>query len=115
MPLHDINYKHWEGVHLGVWSRRWAIARNGLTACLKVRWMANLVVLCWGAGLAAAAVLFLTGQLLVADSVVVRWVATFNPICRVSPTPHVLAQGPSGHFRRDDAKCPFLLFRESGS
>jgi hypothetical protein len=79
MPLHDINYKHWEGVHLGVWSRRWAIARNGLTACLKVRWMANLVVLCWGVGLAAAAVLFLTGQLLVADSVIVRWVATFNP------------------------------------
>ena len=79
MPLHDVNYKHWEGVHLGVWSRRLAIARNGLTACLKLRWMANLVVLCWGAGLAAAAVLFLTGQLLVADSVVVRWVATFNP------------------------------------
>ena len=79
MPLHDVNYKHWEGVHLGVWSRRLAIARNGLTACLKLRWMAYLVVLCWGAGLAAAAVLFLTGQLLVADSVVVRWVATFNP------------------------------------
>lgn len=79
MPLHNINYKHWEGVHLGVWSRRWAIARNGLTACLKVRWMMNLVVVCWGVGLGAAAVLFLTGQLLVADSVVVRWVSTFNP------------------------------------
>ncbi len=79
MPLHDVNYKHWEGTHLGVWSRRRAIARNGLTACLKVRWMMNLVVLCWGVGLGAAAVLFLVGQLLVADSVVVRWVATFNP------------------------------------
>jgi ABC-2 type transport system permease protein len=79
MPLHDVNYKHWEGTHLGVWSRRRAIARNGLTACLKVRWMMNLVVLCWGVGLGAAVVLFLIGQLLVADSVVVRWVATFNP------------------------------------
>jgi hypothetical protein len=79
MPLHDVNYKHWDGTHLGVWSRRWAIAKNGLTACLQVRWMASLVVLCWGAGLAAAAVLFMVGQLLVADSVVVRWVANFNP------------------------------------
>ncbi|MGA2556039.1 MAG: hypothetical protein ABSG04_07170 [Verrucomicrobiota bacterium] len=79
MPLHDVNYKHWEGTHLGVWSRRWVIAKNGLTACLKVWWMMNLVVVCWGLGLAAAAVLFLVGQLLVADSVVVRWVGTFNP------------------------------------
>jgi ABC-2 type transport system permease protein len=79
MPLHDINYKHWQGEHLDVWGRRWVIARNGLTACLQVRFMINLVVICWGLGLAAAAVLFLIGQLLVADSVVVRWVSTFNP------------------------------------
>jgi hypothetical protein len=79
MPLHDVNYKHWDGIHLGVWSRRWAIAKNGLTACLQIRWMMNLMVVCWGLGLAAAAVLFLIGQLLVVDSVVVRWVATFNP------------------------------------
>ena len=50
MPLHDVNYKHWEGTHLGVWSRRWAIAKNGLVACLQVRWMAYLVVLCWARG-----------------------------------------------------------------
>lgn len=79
MPLHDVNYKHWEGAHLDVWGRRWVIAKNGLTACLQVRFMVNLVVVCWGLGLAAAAVLFLVGQLLVADSVVVRWVSTFNP------------------------------------
>ncbi len=41
--------------------------------------MMNLVVLCWGLGLAAAAFLFLIGQLLVSDSVVDRWVSTFNP------------------------------------
>ena len=73
MPLHDVNYKHWHGVaprRCG--SRRWAIARNGLAACLQNKWMRNLVVLCWGAGLAAAVFLFLIGQLLVADSVVVQ-------------------------------------------
>lgn len=79
MPLHDINYKHWQGAHLSVWGRRWVIARNGLTACLQIRFMANVVIVCWGFGLAAAAFLFLIGQLLVADSVIVRWVSTFNP------------------------------------
>ena len=79
MPLHDVNYKHWDGAHLGVWSRRWAIAKNGLTACLQVRWMMNLVVLCWGFGLAAAVFLFMVGQLLVSDSAINRWIATLNP------------------------------------
>jgi hypothetical protein len=79
MPLYDVNYKHWDGTHLGVWSRRRAIAWNGLAACLQVRWMMNLVVLCWGLGLAAAAALFLIGQLLVTDSAVGRWVSTLNP------------------------------------
>jgi hypothetical protein len=79
MPLHDVNYKHWEGTHLGVWERRWAIAKNGLGACLQNRWMWNLVVMCWGAGMIAATVLFLVGQLLVPDSVVVGWVSKFNP------------------------------------
>jgi hypothetical protein len=81
MPLHDISYKHWHGLRLGVWRRRAAIAKNGLSACLQVRWMMNLVVLCWGLGLAAAAILFLVGQLLVDDSAVSQWVATFvNPL-----------------------------------
>ena len=79
MPLHDISYQHWNGVHLGLWSRRLAIARNGLTACLRNRWMRNLVVLCWGAALGATALLFLVGQLLVANSVVVQSMGNFNP------------------------------------
>jgi hypothetical protein len=79
MPLHDISYKHWQGTHLGVWDRRAAIAKNGLGACLQNRWMWNLVVLCWGVGLVAAALLFLVGQLLVPDSMVVGWVSKFNP------------------------------------
>jgi len=81
MPLHDVSYKHYDGPRLGVWRRRVAIAKNGLTACLQVRWMMNLVVVCWGLGLVAAAILFLVGQLLVPDSAVSQWVATF-----VSPT-----------------------------
>jgi hypothetical protein len=81
MPLHDVSYKHWDGPRLGVWRRRAAIARNGLAACLQIRWMMNLVVLCWGLGLAAAAILFLAGQLLVDDSAVAQWVSTFvNPL-----------------------------------
>ena len=79
MPLLDISYKHWNGVHLGLWSRRLVIARNGLTACLRNRWMRHLLVLCWGAALGMTALLFLVGQLLVADSIVVQWVGNFNP------------------------------------
>lgn len=79
MPLHDTSYQHWSGVHLGIWSRRWVIARNGLTACLQNKWMRYLIVLCWVAGLVMSAVLFLVGQLLVADSVVVQWVGNLNP------------------------------------
>ncbi len=79
MPLHDISYQHWSGVHRGLWNRRWVIARNGLTACLRNKWLQRLVMVCWLAGLGMAIILFLVGQLLVADSVVVQWVANFNP------------------------------------
>jgi ABC-2 type transport system permease protein len=79
MPLHDISYKHWHGVHLGLWSRRLVIARNGLTACLRNKWLRHVVVLCWGTTLLMTALLFMVGQLLVADSIVVQWVGNFNP------------------------------------
>ena len=80
MPLHDIHYKHWEGVHQGLWHRRFVIAQNGLTACLRNKWLRHIVVLCWGAALTMTAVLFIVGQLLVADSIVVQWVGNFNPM-----------------------------------
>jgi len=79
MPLHDTSYQHWQGVHLGLWSRRWVIARNGLTACLQIKGMRQLATVCWLAGLIMTAMLFFIGQLLVADSVVVQWVSTLNP------------------------------------
>jgi ABC-2 type transport system permease protein len=79
MPLHDTSYQHWEGVHRGLWQRRWTIARNGLTACLQIKGMRHLVVICWVAALAMTALLFLVGQLLVADSIVVQWVSNLNP------------------------------------
>src|SRR6266566_1783351 len=79
MPLHDISYQHWKGVHVGLWGRRWVIASNGLIACLQNRWMRHLVLLCWVAALGMAAIMFLVGQLLVADSIVVQWVANFSP------------------------------------
>jgi hypothetical protein len=79
MPLHDISYQHWLGAHLGIAYRRWVIASNGLTACLQNRWMRHLVLLCWVSALALSVILFLVGQLLVADSLMVQWVANFSP------------------------------------
>ncbi|MGP8201580.1 MAG: hypothetical protein ACLQU4_18985 [Limisphaerales bacterium] len=79
MPLHDIYYQHWEGVHAGIWVRRWVIAKNGLGACLQNKVLRSLVVLCWAAGLGMVAALFVVSQLLVPDSMVVKWVEQLNP------------------------------------
>lgn len=79
MPLHDTRYQHWDGVHRGLWHRRWTIARNGLVACLQIKGMRHLVGVCWILALAMTALLFLVGQLLVADSIVVLWVGHLNP------------------------------------
>ncbi len=78
MPLHDASYKHWEGVHLGLWHRRFAIAENGLTSCLQNRSIKHLVVICWVTALLASAILFMAGQLLVADSLIVQWVGNLS-------------------------------------
>lgn len=79
MPIHDIRYKHWEGTHVGLWGRRLVIARNGITACLQTKGVWQFVVMCWLSALVMTAVLFLVGQLLVADSVVVQWAGNLNP------------------------------------
>jgi len=79
MPLHDTSYQHWTGAHRGLWNRRWVIAHNGLTSCLRNKWMRRVVMVCWLGALGMAAILFLVGQLLVANSIVVQWVANFNP------------------------------------
>jgi len=83
MPLHDASYKHWDGVHLGIWHRRLAITRNGLVACLQNKLTRHLVVICWLAALIMSGMLFLVGQLLVSDSIVVQWVGNFNPQLQV--------------------------------
>ena len=79
MPLHDIRYQHWEGDHIGIWKRRWVIAGNGIRSCLQVRGAWQMVGLCWMAALLMSAALFLIGQLLVADSIVVQWAGNLNP------------------------------------
>jgi ABC-2 type transport system permease protein len=79
MPIHDIRYQHWEGRHVGLWGRRLVIARNGLMAFLQTKGVWQLVGMCWITGLLMSAVLFLVGQLLVADSVVVQWAGNLNP------------------------------------
>ena len=80
MPLLDVSYKHWEGDHLGLWRRRLAITQNGLTACMQNKLTSRLVVVCWLAALLVSAVLFLVGQLLVADSLILQSVENLNPL-----------------------------------
>jgi hypothetical protein len=79
MPLHDVRYQHWQGTSTGIWRRRWAIAKNGLTACLQYKILRATVVSCWMMGLGLAGAIFLISQLLVPDSIVVRWVEQLNP------------------------------------
>src|SRR5262245_20024186 len=79
MPLHDISYQHWDGAHIGLWRRRMVIARAGIVACLQTRGMRQLVGMCWMAGLAMTVILFMVGQLLVTNSIVVQWAGNLNP------------------------------------
>jgi len=79
MPLHDIHYQHWKGVSVGLWARRWVIAKNGLSACLQNKVLRTMVVMCWSIGLVMVAALFIVSQLLVPDSIVVKWVEQLNP------------------------------------
>lgn len=77
--LHDIHYQHWQGNSVSLWARRWVITRNGLAACLRLRALRALVVLCWGAALAMVAVLFCVSQLLLPDSIVAVWTQHLDP------------------------------------
>lgn len=83
MALHDSHYKHWEGEHLGIWSRRAVIAGQGLKSCLQVKWMRYIITLCWAGALFLAMLLFFLGQLLVSDSLVVEWLSNLNPQLQV--------------------------------
>ena len=82
MPLHDAHYQHWDGMHTGIWDRRRVIAQNGLSACLSGKALRYVIVVSWMGGLMMAAFLFFLGQLLVPDSMMVRWVAQMNPDLR---------------------------------
>ena len=62
MTLHDTHYKHWEGVHLGIWRRRAVIAANGLRSCLQVKFTRYLVTVCWVASLVQITLLFFLGH-----------------------------------------------------
>src|SRR5688572_23880998 len=79
MPLHDASYKHWTGVHLGIWRRRAIIARQGLRSALANRWLRHLLVVCWGGALLHATLLFALGQLLVPDGLMSKWTSHLSP------------------------------------
>jgi hypothetical protein len=78
MALHELGYRHWQGHHQGIWFRRWTIAAYGLKAVLANRWMRYLLTVSWGIALVQVAILFSIGQLLVADSLIVRWTANLE-------------------------------------
>jgi ABC-2 type transport system permease protein len=82
MPLHDAHYQHWDGAHTSLWARRWVIARNGLSACLRSKLLRSIISVSWMGGLVMATLLFFLGQLLVPDSIMTRWVAQMNPNIR---------------------------------
>jgi len=82
MALHDLGYRHWEGRHQGIWRRRWTIAANGLKAAVSNRWMRYVLTGAWSIALVQASILFCIGQLLVADSLVLRWSDNLDPLLR---------------------------------
>jgi|ERR1700722_9219245 len=83
MPLHDAHYQHWDGLHTSIWGRRRVIAQNGISACLRAKLLRYVVLLSWAGGLVMAAFLFFLGQVLVPDSLLVRWVTQISPDMRV--------------------------------
>ena len=72
MPRVDTAYRHWTGRHQKLWWRRWVISEHGIRSSLANRWMRYLLVVCWVTALVEVAALFCVGQLLVADSLIVR-------------------------------------------
>jgi ABC-2 type transport system permease protein len=72
MTLHSTAYKHWDGHHLGIWRRRAVIASAGLRGSLQSKWMRHIITACWMLGLGLVAWLFLIGQLLIPNSLIVR-------------------------------------------
>jgi ABC-2 type transport system permease protein len=82
MPLHDAHYQHWDGLHTGIWGRRWVIAQNGLSACLRGKLLRYVTLVSWMGGLMMAGFLFFLGQLLVPDSIMAKSVAQMNPDLR---------------------------------
>jgi ABC-2 type transport system permease protein len=82
MSLHSTNYQHWEGLRRGIGYRRLVIAGNGLKGCFQGKWVRRVTVLCWSGALMQAALLFLVGQLLVSDSLIVRGLDNLNPQLR---------------------------------
>lgn len=78
MALHDVHYQHWSGAHDGIWTRRAVIAAHGLRASLSGRWMRYALMGSWALALGLTALMFVMGQLLVEDSLVVQWATTLR-------------------------------------
>lgn len=82
MSLHNTSYQHWDGLRRGIGYRRLVIASNGIKGCYQGKWVRRVTILCWSGALVQAALLFLVGQLLVSDSLIVRNLDNLNPQLR---------------------------------
>ena len=77
--LHDVHYQHWKGTSVTIWTRRWVIARQGLSECLQNKILRSVIILGWAIALATVGTMFFVSQLLVPDSMVMRWIEQLNP------------------------------------
>ena len=90
---------------------RLVIARNGVTRCLQIKGMRHVVMVCWVSALVMTAILFLVGQLLVPDGIVVQWMGNFNPQLQMfARLLDDLAGATSGDICPHDPKRAVLLF-----
>jgi len=79
MSLYRSAYQHWKGEHLGIWYRRYAIARNGIQTAWSNKWTRNIVMAAWMVSIVQAALLFGIGQLLIKDSIIFTLVEQLQP------------------------------------
>ena len=63
MPIFDQGYQHWQGELSGRGWRWWTIARHGVQAQLKNRWLRRVIVMAWVPALALALWLVFWGLL----------------------------------------------------
>lgn len=79
MALIEQPYRHWKGVHQGIWSRRLVIAQTTLMSWLAVPWIKRTVFSCWMGALGMVVLLFIFSQFVDSKSALAEWMGQENP------------------------------------